>query len=85
MRTDRGLGIARVVIGVHSLTMQDTCKGYPGMSLCKCKENPCILRKTEVLRRIRNRAGRMPGTIHIGSHVQLTGIPPQSHATSRVF
>ena len=42
MRTDRGLGIARVVIGVHSLTMQDTCKGYPGMSLCECKGNPCM-------------------------------------------
>ena len=33
----------------------------------------------------RNRAGRMPGTIHSGSHAQLTGIPPQTHATSRVF
>ena len=33
----------------------------------------------------RNRAGRMPGTIHSGSHVQLTGIPPQTHATSRVL
>ena len=95
MRTDRGLGIARVVIGVHSLNYARHMQGIPWHVPLQMQGKPLhspqnrgfeedSIHDIYYIMNFRNRAGRMPGTIHSGSHVQLTGIPPQTHAISRV-